>query len=42
MQQKGPAMILERARNLGADVTISSTPGAGSQIEVSFNILSHA
>jgi signal transduction histidine kinase len=41
MQRKGPAMILERARNLGADVTISSTPGGGSQIEVSFNILSH-
>jgi two-component system nitrate/nitrite sensor histidine kinase NarX len=42
MQRMGPAMILERARNLGADVMIRSTPGTGSQVEVSFNILSHA
>ena len=42
LQRMGPAMILERARNLGADVTIRSTPGVGSQIEVSFNIVSHA
>jgi signal transduction histidine kinase len=42
LQRMGPAIILERARNLGADVMIRSTPGVGSQIEVSFNILSHA
>jgi signal transduction histidine kinase len=42
LQRMGPAMILERARNLGAEVTIRSTPGVGSQIEVSFNIVSHA
>jgi signal transduction histidine kinase len=40
VQRMGPAMILERARNLGGDVMITSTPGVGSQVEVTFTVAS--
>ena len=37
----GPAIIKERARVAGAELTIDSTPGSGSRVELVLNDLSH-
>lgn len=34
----GPAIIRERARAIGGDVSVESTPGAGARVEVTFNV----
>jgi len=34
----GPSIIRERARAMGGDVCIESTPGAGARVEVTFNV----
>jgi signal transduction histidine kinase len=36
----GPSIIRERARAIGGDVCIESTPGAGARVEVTFNVAS--
>lgn len=35
-QRAGPAIIKERARLAGADLTVESSPGAGTRVEVAF------
>jgi signal transduction histidine kinase len=34
----GPSIIRERARAIGGDVCVESTPGAGARVEVTFNV----
>jgi signal transduction histidine kinase len=34
----GPAIIRERARAVGGEVSVESTPGAGARVEVTFNV----
>lgn len=41
-QRAGPAIIKERARLAGADLTVDSSPGAGARVEVAFAEHSHA
>jgi signal transduction histidine kinase len=38
----GPAMIKERARLAGAELSVHSTPGAGARVEVAFGEPVHA
>jgi signal transduction histidine kinase len=38
----GPAIIKERARLLGGQLAVDSTPGAGARVEVTLNGGSHA
>lgn len=33
----GPAMLMERARLIGGEVAVESTPGSGARVEVTFN-----
>jgi signal transduction histidine kinase len=41
-RRAGPAIIKERARLLGADLAVDSSPGAGVRVEVTLNGGSHA
>lgn len=40
--QAGPAIIKERARLLGGRLTVTSTPGAGARVEITFGAPVHA